>query len=382
MSGYTTISREDLYALVWATPMIRLGEQFGLSGNGLAKICRKVDVPYPPRGWWAKKAAGKKVVQAPLPKLNSDTPRAVQILQRGGELEMPRPNLEGLRKQVGEIVVPDRLARAHPVIVAWRAERQRQRTEASRERDPWLRRAWSVPDFTDIEKRGHRALHALLKAIETAGATVADGQKRGQVLITVEGERIELEIREKLKQLKRPMNDEEKRWRSDTTRLVTELVGTGRLHVVIHTWSNAGFKREWLESDNCPIGQMLADVAATVLAMGPHLAENRREREAAARLAEERRRQVEEERRVRKRDDNRWRRFLEHADRAEQARKARALIAALRETAGAVDVVEGRSVSEWLDWAEARANASDPLRSGAERLFADVAQVNDWSYRD
>ncbi len=179
MCGYTKVSREELYVLVWATPMIRLGEQFGLSGNGLAKICRKLDVPYPPRGWWAKKAAGKKVVQTPLPKLKPGMPRAAQIIQRVGQLETPRPDLEELRKQVDEIVLPDRLARAHPVIAAWRAERQRQRAEASRERDPWLRRAWSVPDFTDIEKRGHRALHALLKALEKAGATVADGEKRG-----------------------------------------------------------------------------------------------------------------------------------------------------------------------------------------------------------
>ncbi len=178
------------------------------------------------------------------------------------------------------------------------------------------------------------------------------------------------------------MNDEEKRWRSDTTRLVTELVGTGRLHVVIHTWSNAGFKREWIESDKRPIEELLLDVATTVLAMGPHLAEARRQREEEARLAEDRRRQAEEERRKKRLDDNRWRRFLEHAERAEQARTARALIAALRDTANPVDVVEGRSISEWLDWAEARANAADPLSFGAERLFADVAQVHDWTYRD
>lgn len=33
--------------------MSRLSERFGLSGNGLAKICRRLDVPYPPRGYWA-----------------------------------------------------------------------------------------------------------------------------------------------------------------------------------------------------------------------------------------------------------------------------------------------------------------------------------------
>jgi len=54
-----TLSREELYAQVWATPISRLAAQYGVSGNGLAKICGRLHVPYPPRGHWARKAAGK-----------------------------------------------------------------------------------------------------------------------------------------------------------------------------------------------------------------------------------------------------------------------------------------------------------------------------------
>jgi hypothetical protein len=70
-----TLSREELYALVWATPMSRLAVQYGLSGNGLAKICRRLDVPYPPRGYWARKEAGKKFTQAALPAIRQGTGR-------------------------------------------------------------------------------------------------------------------------------------------------------------------------------------------------------------------------------------------------------------------------------------------------------------------
>jgi hypothetical protein len=54
-----TISREELYQQVWETPMSHLGEKYGISGNGLKKICDRLNVPYPPRGYWAKLAAGK-----------------------------------------------------------------------------------------------------------------------------------------------------------------------------------------------------------------------------------------------------------------------------------------------------------------------------------
>lgn len=376
------VSREQLYALVWETPMSRLSEQFWLSGNGLAKICRRLDVPYPPRGWWAKKAAGHKVRQVPLLSPKPGTPDIVRIVPRERSPADRGTELARFRETVGGIAVPERLGRAHPVIARWRAERQRQREQGARERDPWMRRALVVPDFTEAEKRCHRALHALLNALEKAGATIADADKKGHVFVTVAGERIELEIREKLKQVKRPLNDDEKRWYSDHDRLVTELVGTGRLHVVIHTWTGRGFRREWLESERHPIDRMLPDVAATLLALGPHLAEERRKREEQARIAEERRREAEEARRRARRDANRWRRLVEFAGAAEEVRQVRALVLRLRAKGSTVEEVGGRSVADWLDWAEARANALDPLERGAAALFADIAEVTDWTYRD
>jgi hypothetical protein len=54
------VSREELFHRVWAAPMSRLARDYGISGNGLAKICDRLRVPYRPRGYWAKKTAGEK----------------------------------------------------------------------------------------------------------------------------------------------------------------------------------------------------------------------------------------------------------------------------------------------------------------------------------
>ena len=62
----TVVGREELYRLVWERPMSRLGTDYGISGNGLKKICDRLNVPYPPRGYWAKLSAGKSVTQTPL----------------------------------------------------------------------------------------------------------------------------------------------------------------------------------------------------------------------------------------------------------------------------------------------------------------------------
>jgi hypothetical protein len=67
-SNYVTLSRQELYDMVWSEPMTTLAKNFGISDVALAKRCRAVDVPIPYRGYWARKTAGQKPTQTPLPK--------------------------------------------------------------------------------------------------------------------------------------------------------------------------------------------------------------------------------------------------------------------------------------------------------------------------
>ncbi|MBB3991437.1 hypothetical protein, partial [Croceicoccus naphthovorans] len=74
-----SFTRREFYDLVWSKPMIHLAKELGVSDVALHKICRKHDIPNPPLGWWAKKAAGKAVEQIPLPEVESDRPDAIYI---------------------------------------------------------------------------------------------------------------------------------------------------------------------------------------------------------------------------------------------------------------------------------------------------------------
>ena len=58
-----SFSRREFYELVWSKPMTHLAKELGVSDVALHKVCRKHAIPNPPAGWWAKKAAGKKVQQ-------------------------------------------------------------------------------------------------------------------------------------------------------------------------------------------------------------------------------------------------------------------------------------------------------------------------------
>jgi len=45
-----------------------VAKRYGVSDVAIAKACALLDIPKPPRGYWAKKAAGQKLpIRPPLP---------------------------------------------------------------------------------------------------------------------------------------------------------------------------------------------------------------------------------------------------------------------------------------------------------------------------
>lgn len=384
----TTMTREELYASVWTTPMSRLAEDYGISGNGLAKICDREDIPYPPRGYWAKHAVGKAPKQTSLPK--SSRTRSITI--RPTPLPPPpielspevKQQLDKARASEPTLLVPERLLRPHAVIASWLAEHEQKKRQARSERDPWRRNLYDPGDFSETDHRKHRILDALFKAIERQGGKVKQGE-RGVLFVEVLGEKVEFQFREKQKQERRALTDDEKRFRSPGDNgWKKELVPTGWLVFEIKTWQwPDGLPRQWLESEKQSMDGMLPDIVATFVAAGPLLVQQRKDREAAERerqLAEQRR---YEEQRRRKRDANRWRRFQELAQDWHQLAAVRDFLAALR----SMDVtltteIDGRSVQEWIAWGEEWLQRADPTADGVSGVFKQIAEITDWTYRD
>jgi len=68
------LTRQELYDLVWSKPMIHVAKCFGISDVMLGKICRDLNVPRPPRGYWASLKANsnskrERFVKPQLPNL-------------------------------------------------------------------------------------------------------------------------------------------------------------------------------------------------------------------------------------------------------------------------------------------------------------------------
>ena len=105
------LTRAELYEKVWATPMRTLGQEFGMSDVGLAKVCRKHNIPVPPVGYWRRKETGYIVTQPLLPAAE-DGREHLDIYIR----ERIRPEFEELARHVPPKIgiAPDI---SHPLVL-------------------------------------------------------------------------------------------------------------------------------------------------------------------------------------------------------------------------------------------------------------------------
>lgn len=112
------LSRSQLYDLVWSRPILSLAKEYGFSDVGFAKICRRHNIPLPPRGYWAKINAGLQVARPALPNPHREGPVYIpsrsaitdeQILQRKNRLVQEKTEVE----KIGEIAVPAEIDSPH-----------------------------------------------------------------------------------------------------------------------------------------------------------------------------------------------------------------------------------------------------------------------------
>ena len=56
---YKHPTKEELEKLVWEKPTLQVAKMFNVSDTAIAKLCKKLNIEKPGRGYWTKKAAEK-----------------------------------------------------------------------------------------------------------------------------------------------------------------------------------------------------------------------------------------------------------------------------------------------------------------------------------
>jgi hypothetical protein len=130
MVSVTPYNREKLYDEVWAKPVVEVAVQYGVSDVAIHKICKSLNVPVPPRGYWSKLRAGEKLKKTPLPVTNGITEIIGARTFEGGKVSNTSSQLlaflsESDREKVliaaQQIKIPAEDAQLHKKIAVYRS---------------------------------------------------------------------------------------------------------------------------------------------------------------------------------------------------------------------------------------------------------------------
>ncbi|MET3123200.1 hypothetical protein AAKU67_002811 [Oxalobacteraceae bacterium GrIS 2.11] len=102
-----TLTREELFELVWQKPMLRIAEQIGVSSSYMARICTELRVPRPQRGYWMKLEHGQSPIRPPLP---PSQPGDATVWHRGGTWDFTEPLIS-----IPELLGPTQVRKTKPI---------------------------------------------------------------------------------------------------------------------------------------------------------------------------------------------------------------------------------------------------------------------------
>lgn len=313
-----TFTRAEFYDMVWSKPMTHLAKDFVLSDVALHKVCRKHDIPTPPLGWWAKKAAGKPVKQTPLPKAKANASDQVTIA--AGELR-PESELIATARENARVlassITNDAERPTDPIIDRTLAQLRKAKPSSINglvEADGQnVIKANVAPASID---RLNLALNRIVAAADALGIKLVRGEKSANFIS--DGEMIAFSVSEAVRREKHVLAEKEiaeeeaarkrraRRWnRPDTwddmdfgifsRRPEWDYHPTGQLAFELEQSYLVGGspRRSFKDAKVQRIENMAGDIAVGIAVMAAAKKDDRRKREEQARQEAERRRQRE-----------------------------------------------------------------------------------------
>jgi hypothetical protein len=343
----------------------------------LAKVCRKLLIPLPGRGYLAQKEAGQTLHQPPLPPVPKPIwilkpkPREEPPLLEDVATEQERAQVEKLEQCSSELVLK-RGSLSHPLIVQARDVLTHQTAD---EREI----IWTAKQCLDIRvskaslDRALRIMAGFIAGIEGEGFTITVGDRqREKTVARIHGqqicfglvetvERIELAVAPPGSVLERVLT-----FRGAPVRYQP----SGQLCIAI--WNQWGpYQKRWKDRKSARLEELLPKVLAGFIEVALGEKAKQEKREAAER---ERERIAEEWARLEQTirgEESRVRALRQAAANWSRADQIRAFISAARDAAcrEGQQIEAGTPFGDWLVWAGHQADRIDPLKESPDSII-------------
>ncbi len=349
------LSREQLFELVWEKPLSRLADELGVSDVGLAKMCKRLEVPRPTQGHWMRVRAGRGESRPALP-------------EHSGEQEVSLPKARRSRaepmakRKPPAIVVPKQLSNAHPLVVRLEKELKGTKPDGLGLLVSPRRGGLVVEVSEENRMRALRIMNALLKALNERSIVAVPGKGHGsKAALRVGEEELAFSLKERLQRRDHLLTSEEQEREARTgwsSAPRYDFTPTGALRLQLGGLDRLGVRQSWSDGRRARLESKLGDVVLGVEDARAALEERRRHwAEQHRRWEEERQQRFEEEQR-REEERRRVERLEALAQRWERSER-------LRRFLGAVEVAaqkqESGALAEWLEWGRITANLVDPI---------------------
>lgn len=404
-SRVTQAERERLYNEVWTDPVTTVAKRYHMSDNGLRKHCKRLWIPLPPSGYWARVKAGQKVSKPDLPKVRGELKRYVhsyfikyrpdidlltdeELRSLAGLGLLTDDTVSLIQETCAQIKVKNQLRNPHHLITEHKEE-----SSYRKKRDKALRQASSNANYLNITKskyrdnkamlpinvselnlnRAYRILDTLMQALDDMeGYTrVSLDSGKDKAYFVVMHTAFYFELKEEKRKKRRSSNGEE---------ALPPLV----LSLLAENWYYSSIQHalEYKDNDNEPledqVGHIMLELFQT--ANGMMIEEKLSEREHEREMEEmERQRLLEQMRRGELAEIK----LLEQA--ASDWAKAQRIRSFANELEAKIDTVSDQVKKEkllrWLKWSRDKADWLDPLTDKEDELLGKSTHIFEQIYR-
>ena len=400
-------SREDLYSAVWSKPMMNLAEEFGISGRGLAKLCERLKVPVPPRGYWRKVSLGQLIKKTSLPNVEftrydqwknktslDDLERRRKAVKEHSEI-FNNPDIEIKDKNIHEIasktlhaeqtrktmmIVSEQDISSPMVKKFLLSQTENKNTRPSNKYSGNL--AIDVTDSCTL--RAGLLMESLLQGFKERrwnfSIEKVEASSHVRMFVNLFGQRIYFAIIEPFTNKRFPLTEKERKayeedhhyGRVPKYRYIP--TATGRLLLSINdgkrvyqSWEDRG--KQLIEASIKEI--MLGFIYVAIQSSNETILALEREQ----RLKLEQARKLEEER-LKRLDAKRYEKLIADSEAYSQMKKIQNYVEYVKNQAQDQAAEPDSEISKWVEWAQSKINDLNPLKNGFPKFSIDGHREN------
>ena len=368
------LKREALYKMVWTEPVSKLAREYGLSDRGLGKICKRLEIPVPGRGYWQMKKKGLKIPVPPLRPTKKSFATGAYIHRKSkprtdGEQDHETCDLITAEKlPENKITVPPLLDSSHSLIAMTQRSLVGAKADDRGVKQPRARGCLDVHVGPNSIDRAMLIMDTLVKALETRGFDIFVAKEPPfSTSVSVLDEIIPFALNEDLNRTEKKltaaqMKEKEKHpWMY--SRQEYDYSPNGELSLRIKNDSSLNIRKKWSDGrrqrlEDC-LNSFVGGIIKTAIAM-KHL---RAERERREREWQEERQRREERERIRQEEEEKMKVLDREVESWHRSQKIRSYIEAVKKWGIQKygEIKPDSKLQQWLTWATRQADRLDPL---------------------